>query len=333
MKTRLLVILLSICLAAAVSGCGATATPGPLVPTPAPPASTATPAPPAPTLVPASPTPVPPTPAPLPPTPTPLPPTATPAPAGLPPQPRTVKFQAADGQALEGLYYPPAGRPGPLVVLMHWAGGGKGDWAEIAFWLQNRGQGGKTPNPGKWAWLEPGWFPPMLPNASIGVFAFTFRGCTDQGCPKLERAGWLLDAQAAMKTASELEGVDARRMASIGASIGADGAVDGCFWLNAQAAKGRCLGSLALSPGAYLGVPYADAVKPLQAEQPPKPVWCLYGDQDQESAPACKSASGTAYRPVPYADSKVHGMAMIQPSATPKTLQLMLDFLKLSLGL
>jgi len=330
-----------------VIACGPAATPTP----------TSVPPTPTPTRVPPTPTPVLPTATatPVPPTATPTkPPTATPLPV-LPPDPRPIKFKASDGQELDGLYYPAAVNPAPVIVLMHFVGSDQSDWAEVAFWLQNRGLKGRTPNPRNWPWRDPSWFPPMLKAQSMtlfkfaswspalqkigsfAVFMFTFRGCDANGCQKWTPPGWLLDAQAAMKTASELQGVDPKRILSAGASIGADGAVDGCAWLNAQKGKGLCLGSAPLSPGGYLGVPFANAVAQLQAEQPPKPVWCFYSEGDRESAPARNSGPGAAYRKIAFAGSK-HGMFLLDPNVKPKdlnanTLQLMLDWIKASLGL
>lgn len=258
-------------------------------------------------------------------------PATVPPTGGLPPEPMAIKFKASDGRELQGLYYPAAAKAAPVIVLMHWAPGDQNDWPEIAFWLQNRGTGGKTPNPKKAPWLDPSWFPPMLKDQSFAVFTFTFRGC-DGGCRTFDRAAWLLDAQAAMQAAGELKGIDPQRILSAGASIGADGAPDGCFWLNAQAGKGRCLGAFSFSPGDYLTVPYADAVKKLEADKPPKPVWCLYGEGDAESSKACKSASGNVYRAVSY-KGNAHGMALVIPKLEPNALQLFLDWLQLSLKL
>ena len=335
---RRLVLALSIALLAlALNACAAAPTPTPQ-PTATAVPPTATPVPPTATRVPPSATPVPPTATrtntPLPPTATftptrPPPPTAPPTQVALAPEPRPVKFKAADGQDLDGLYYPAAVKPAPLVVLMHWGGGDQKDWPEIAFWLQNRGLGGKSAKTKPW--LDPSWFPPMLKGQSFAVFTFNFR-CFDPKCSKVPSNGWLLDAQAAMKTASELEGVDPLRIASIGGSIGADGAPDGCFWLNAQGAKAKCLGALSLSPGSYLGVPYADAVKTLQGEQPPKPLWCLFAEQDTPAARACQSGSGSAYRMINF-PGNLHAMMLIQPQVQPSALQLILDWLKLTFGL
>ncbi len=238
---------------------------------------------------------------------------------------------------LDGTFYPAANKGAPVVVLMHWVGADQSDWAEVAFWLQNRGLGGKTPNPKKLAWLDPSWFPNVPQGQSLNVFTFTFRGCDANGCKNWTPRPWWIDANSAMKKAAELEGIDPQKVVAGGASTGADGAPDGCFWLNAAprdiAGKGRCLGAFSLSPGGYLTVPYADAVRALQAEQPPKSAWCLYSEQDRESAPTCKSASGNTYRMISFGDSNLHGMRLIDPKVQPNALQLLLDFLKLSLGL
>ncbi len=289
-----------------------------------------------------TPTKAPPTAAPTSPPPTEPPPTEAPTEAPpltepaalepLPPEPQEVEFQAADGQALLGTYYPAAVNPAPMVVLHHWAPGDGGDWIEIAYWLQNCGLGGQT-DPTAATWLDPSWFPPIPPEweeQSFGVFTFTFRGC-EGGCSSFEPDGWLLDAQAAMETARGLEGVDPQRMVAVGASIGADGAPDGCFWLNQQY-ENSCLGGFSASPGSYLTVPYADAVNELGAEQPPKPDWCLFAEGDTDSAAACQSAAGDNYRTVQY-DGALHGMMLIDPNVEPNVLLLLLEFIELSMGL
>lgn len=264
----------------------------------------------------------------VPPTATPAPPTATPRPAAtatpapLPPEPRAMKFKTSDGQELNGRYYPSALRPAPLVVLMHWAGGDQYDWAEIAYWVQNRGLGGKTANPGKLPWLDSSWFPKMPAGKSFAVFTFTFRNC-EGGCKSMTREGWLLDAQAAMNAATGLEGVNRQQIFSIGASIGADGVADG--WMPDYGdAEGILIASL--SPGGYLGVPYANAVKALGSKKFAVQVACLYSEQDAESAPACKSGFGARYRAIGY-PGNAHGMRLIDPGIKPNVLQMFLEFL------
>jgi hypothetical protein len=248
----------------------------------------------------------------------------------LPPDPQSIIFKAEDGQELEGIYYPAAVMPAPIVVLMHWAGSDQSDWIEVAYWLQNRGLGGNTPNPGHFPWLDPTWFPEYPEGQSYAVFTFTFRGCTKNGCTTFNRSGWVKDSQAAMNTAAGLKGVDAKRMISAGASIGADGAADGCFWLNEQI-FGSCLGALSFSPGDYLGIPYAQAIKSLQEGDPSRPAWCFFGEGDTEVAKVCTPISGREYQLYKY-PGRIHGMELIQPALDPNPLQLLLDFLEKTIG-
>jgi hypothetical protein len=320
MKKRVSLLFLIAIFAFSMTACGSSSAPTQDVPAEAPTSP--------PTEAPPPPTSEPPTEAP-PPT-EPPPPTEEPVLEPLPPEPQEIEFQAEDGQALSGTYYPAAVIPAPTIVLMHWAVGDQGDWVEIAYWLQNRGLGGQSPNPENVPWLDPSWFPEMLEGQSFAVFTFSFRGCEGR-CDPFDPEGWLLDAQAAMKTAQGLDGVDPQRIVALGASIGSDGAPDGCFWLNTES-ENSCLGALSLSPGGYLTVPYADAVDALGAEQPPKPGWCLFAEEDERAVQACQSASGDHYRMVQY-DGRWHGMDLIRSDVEPNTLSLILEFLTLSLGL
>lgn len=312
----LIIILLVILLAACAGGQTAAPAATQLLPTAIPPTQTEPPAPPTATAASL-------------PTATPVPPTATatlpPVIPALPAEPQAIEFAAADGQALKGTYFPAVVNTAPVVVLMHWAGGDEQDWTEIAFWLQNRGLGGASPNPQNAPWLDSSWFPTVPEGVSYAVFTFTFRGFDKPGA-KFDRAGWLLDAQAAMQTASGLEGVDPQKVAAIGASIGADGAADGCAWLNQQGA-GSCPGALSLSPGDYLTLKYADVVKTLGENQPPVPAWCLFSSQDGESMLACDNVIGKNYTKVEY-PGNAHGMFLLVPDKDPNAMQLILDFLK-----
>ncbi len=119
-----------------------------------------------------------------------------------------------------------------------------------------------------------------------GVFIFDFRGYGESG-PSDESSDVLVqDARAAYATALTLPGVDPAQMAGIGASIGSDAVVDGCIE--------PCLGALSLSPGSYLGVPYADAVTALDDLE--KPVWCVAAEDDETAVQTCQSASGDLYQ-------------------------------------
>ena len=259
-------------------------------------------------------------------------------PSDLGADPQRVEFQAEDGKKLVGYYYASKYADAPIVILMHWAGGDLTDWCEIALWLQNRRDENPV-NPERCAdagsglpadiatpWLDPEWFPPMNANVSIAVFSFDFR---DYGESEAGGAGsnWAKDAKAAFATAAGFEGVDAARMASIGASIGADGAPDGCLLYNQGAGSG-CAGAFSLSPGGYLAMNYATVVNDLA----PIPAWCLAGELDGESAPTCKSASGGNYRSEIYAGSEDHGMMLISPNLDPQPMWLIQDFLELVFG-
>jgi len=269
------------------------------------------------------------------------PPTEPPLPSkplsGLDANPQRVEFQAEDGKKLVGYYYPSKYADAPIVILIHWAGGDLTDWCKVAPWLQNRADenpsepercanaGADLPAGVPTPWLDPSWFPAMNPEASLAVFAFDLR---DYGESEAGGAGpnWAKDAKAAFATAAGLEGVDAGRMASIGASIGADGAADGCLLYN-QEAGGGCVGALSLSPGNYLGMKYSTVV----ADLAPVLVWCLAAENDGESAPTCRSASGEHYRSQIYPGNP-HGMLLIAPDFDPLPMALIQEFLELVFG-
>ena len=257
--------------------------------------------------------------------------------SGLAADPQRVEFQAEDGKNLVGYYYPSKYADAPVVILMHWAGGDKSDWCEIGFWLQNRrdenpatpdhcaNAGAGLPAGMNATWLDPSWFPPMNAQTSLAVFAFDFRDFGES-----EKCGggpdWAKDAKAAFVTAAGLEGVDTTRMAALGASIGADGAPDGCLLYNQDKGSG-CVGALSLSPGSYFGMTYSTVV----ADLAPVPVWCLAAENDGESAPTCNSASGDHYRSQIY-PGEDHGMMLIAPGLDPLPMILIQDFLELVFG-
>ncbi len=287
----------------------------------------------APTSAPPSPTSVPPTALPQPtatPSPTAVPPTAAPqAEPALPPDPQTVNFTASDGQELSGLFYPAARYNAPVVVLIHWYNGNVSDWYEIAPWLQNRGLKNPFRNPGRSPWWDPTWFPPVPEGVSYNVFIFSLRGCQPfkTGCTDIARSKWLLDIQAALQQAVLLGKVDPARLAVIGSSIGADGAADGCAEWNAQH-PGQCKGALSLSPGNYLGVPYASAIKELSEAQPPLQAWCL---ADEKEIGICRNAGQYATYQVHEIPGGDHGTTLLSPGLDPLPMQLILDFLELTL--
>jgi dienelactone hydrolase len=213
-------------------------------------------------------------------------------------------FEAEDGTALQGTYFPAAKENAPLLVLMHWARGWQMDWAPYATWFQNREP------------LPEGFTLPALPEGtSFAVFTFDFRGFEGGAQPaSFDADGWLLDARAAVEFARSLPGVHSDRLATIGASIGGDGAADAC-------GEG-CLGALSLSPGGFLNVPYYDAVTKLSG----KPTWCLAAEGDSRSAQSCRSAKSKTYQAIVY-EGSAHGMDLFQEELDPAMPEVILDFL------
>ncbi|MDO9348744.1 MAG: hypothetical protein Q7T47_05610 [Anaerolineales bacterium] len=271
------------------------------------------------------------------------PPTApppTPSPTVPPkPEPTRVEFQAEDGHALVGYYYPSPYPNAPVVVLMHMMGFTQAEWVSLGMvdWLQNwpSGGGGGMFAPA----LQTSLYPPMSQGISFAVFTFDYRGMGESVPPELPNsmtssefdqwiAGWLMDSKAAYEKAKNLPGVDPARIAGIGASIGADGVVDAC-------GEG-CLGALSLSPGNYLNVKYTDAVKAV--DDAGKPVWCIAHEKDKPSADACKAASGEHYKSILYTEGGgqygTHGMMFLMADNAPPDIgQVIQDWLFLTFNI
>jgi hypothetical protein len=157
----------------------------------------------------------------------------------------------------------------------------------------------------------------MPQDLSFGVLVFNFGnyGSSEAGA---RPQGWVDDAMAAVGKAAQLEGADPARISTIGASIGADGSVDGCYTYNMAGEEGTCLGALSLSPGNYLTneFTYAEAVEYLDDNG--YPVWCLAAENDGPSPGVCASAAGERYQSFIYSGND-HGMFLIQPNMTPTT--------------
>lgn len=179
-------------------------------------------------------------------------------------EPQEVHFRAGDDTPLAGTFWPPASENAPGLLLMHWNPGSRDDWSTLAGLLQ--GQGIAAPS--------------GADSRSYAVFAFDFRGHGDSAGQQ-DRAGYLEDAKAALALFRAMPGVDPNRIVLIGASIGADAAVDAC-------GEG-CIGAISLSPGDYLGMPYRDALAALGE----KPVLCVATESDTTSANACRGGKET----------------------------------------
>jgi dienelactone hydrolase len=231
---------------------------------------------------------------------------------------RSVTFTASDGTELQGTFYPPENDNAPLVILMHWARGDQSDYTAIADWLQNRGGASESGTNAAETWLDASWFPQIAQGTSYGVFTFSFRDCS-AGCAAFHSAEWLDDAQSAVAYAHDLDYIDPSRIIVVGASIGADGAADGCLYLN-QKFPGSCKGAFSISPGSYLTETYADVVDQLGS-----PAVCLYAPSDSSAVTACANVQAQNY--TGYEIGNAHGMDLIDPRVQPNPLDLLLAFI------
>ncbi len=241
-------------------------------------------------------------------------------------EPIKVKFNTEDGVELDGLYYPAADNPAPLIVLVHWARGDMMEWEQIALWLQDRGQLERTPDYNS-SWKSSDWFPELDMEGPLGVFIITLRNCQGS-CQSYSPGEWLLDLEAAMLKAAQLQGVDKDRIITAGASIGADGALYGCAWMN-QLGFGSCKGSFSLSPASLLTVPYEKLATQLISSEPPLPLYCLFGLRDDASVETCSDLPGLVA--VDYGYIENHGFELIQPGQIRDPLVLLNEFINRSL--
>jgi len=261
-------------------------------------------------------------------TPTPVPtftPTVTPI-VILDPVPIQIHFQTEDEVWLSGTYYPADVNPAPLIVLMHWAKGDQSEWDEIAAWLQGRGLLEPAPDYNH-SWKSSVWFPDRILDKSIGIFTFNFREC-DGACKAYLPMEWLLDVEAAMDAAANLQGANVNQIITAGASIGADGAIYGCSWLNIQE-KGACRGTFLLSPGSTLTIPFDSIVGKLFNQEPPVPVYCLIGLRDDASVETCSDITGLTL--VDYGYIENHGFELLQPGVGTNPLVLLQELINIAL--
>ena len=235
--------------------------------------------------------------------------------SNLPADRQDVEIPTQDGRKLEGIFYPPKEANSPVVVLMHWAPGSMDDWNHIAAWLQNRPGETDAPPDGRGVIHDPAWFPTMPAAQSFAVLTFNFGkyGASQYGG---SRESYVVDAVSALEYAASLPGVDPHRIAVIGASIGADGAVDACYLFNDAGEKGTCIGALSLSPGNYLTQEFTYQHAAEMVNLSGYPVWCLAAEKDGTSPDLCQSLPGQPNRSFIYLGS-YHGMDLIDPELMP----------------
>lgn len=255
-----------------------------------------------------------------------IPPTATPI-VILDPGPIKLEVETGDGVWLDGLYYPADQNPAPVIVLMHWARGDQSEWEQVAQWLQGRGLLEPVPDYNK-SWKSSNWYPDRTQNQSLGVVTFTFRDC-EENCKSFLPVEWLKDIEAVLLATTNLQGVDPDQILTAGASIGADGAVYGCSWLN-RSGSGSCLGSFLLSPASLLTIAFEKSADDLLKQEPALPVYCLIGLRDDASVETCLDYPGLTLVDYGYIDN--HGLELLQPDVGENPLNLLQEFISAALG-
>jgi hypothetical protein len=176
----------------------------------------------------------------------------------------------------------------------------------------------------------------MPAEMSFGVFVFDFECFGGSSC-EIRDFAWLQDALAAMKLASHLEGANPNAIMTVGASIGADGALDGCYMFNLAVlqgeAHGQCVGAFSMSPGNHLThtFTYAEAVPELTGLR--FTVYCLTSAADGPSHRMCTQPQVETYASYIFS-GRAHGMNLLTPDLAPSepatdanALELLLQFL------
>ncbi len=204
--------------------------------------------------------------------------------------PLDVEFPAPDGLTLHGWFYPQA-QSAPGVLLLHMLGGAKEDWEGVAAVLQAGG---------------------------FVVLAVDQRGHGETG----GAADWALARQDTLAMLAYLRAqrnVDPARVGIVGASIGANLA------LNACAEDAQCRAAVLLSPGLdYRGVTTEDAIVALGD----RPVLLVASEDDSYSAQTVRALDGLAEgdRQLQMYQNAGHGTRMF--SAEPGLTDLITGWLK-----
>jgi hypothetical protein len=237
--------------------------------------------------------------------------------------PMIVSYLAPDENLVDARFFPPEFDLAPFAVLMHqFDRDNVEQWEAFGYWLNNRLP--DTPT-GDAVYQDPTWFPDPTDEFNMGVLTFPFRGCEDGGCEGAPRdpQGWIADAQGALAFGYEVPFIAPDMIVAIGASIGADAAVEACRRLLADGFE--CAGVLAISPGGYLENDFAAGVADLA--EGGVPVWCYAAEGDQESAQTCEAAQGEGYE-VFLVEGDAHGIQLANPDINPSLPEVIVQFLQ-----
>lgn len=231
-------------------------------------------------------------------------PSVTPAPTevteqpGIPlPESQRIEFSLADGTLLVGTYYPPRIAPAPGVLLVHQMRSNREAWEPLFNLLRGEEWNGH-PSP-----LEAG-------GPTYAIFAIDLPGHGESGGNAQDQA--MLEAVAlGLEQMRSFEEVDAEQIVIMGASVGADAAVDEC--------NEGCVGAVSFSPGGFLGIDYNTALQTLLDEKDP-PVLCIAAVNDVASNEACLAGESVGLSSYQYHiyDGRTHGTNLfMEDSLTP----------------
>lgn len=197
--------------------------------------------------------------------------------------PEEVRFSAEGDMPVAAWYYPPLGEgPAPGVLLLHQMNADRSAWSPLIERL-------RTERP------------------DVAVMAMDFPGHGDSGGDFSDEAA-LAAAEAALEEFRGYEVVADGQIIMIGASIGADAAVDAC--------STGCAGAVSISPGGWLGIDYNEALSLISV-----PVLCLAAQNDGSTAQTCENGAGVglADYEVHIYDGSEHGNTLAaDDSATPE---------------
>ncbi|HEX5473562.1 MAG TPA: alpha/beta fold hydrolase [Vicinamibacterales bacterium] len=210
---------------------------------------------------------------------------------------RSVSFRTDDGVTLSGIWYEPATRPAPAVILVHMLHRTRADWEPLAS---------------------------RLAGAGIGVLAFDLRGHGESGGARPEDGhyeGFLPDVAAARRFVASRADVVASRVALCGASMGANLIV-----LDATAHPGPA-GLILLSPSMdYRGLRIAAAVRKY-----PGPMLMVAGEDDPYASRSMREIvkAGGGVRETLLLPGAGHGTAML--ARRPELIPALVDWLRKTL--
>jgi hypothetical protein len=197
--------------------------------------------------------------------------TATPAPQAASPKPtappaRRVRFRAADGRPVAASYAP-AGRDAPAVVLLHEIRGGPDQWDTLI---------------------------PTLHEAGFATLAYKSRA----GALESER---LPDAVGAVRWLRGRRDVDPKRLALVGASIGASTTV----YAMATGTRRTVDAAVALSP------PDSGDIWALQGEHRYRPHDVLFVSDEREASSVEGMIDGAVRSKVLQSERSGHGIVLL----------------------